>query len=233
MTEARGNFVSSCEKLQSLNENKTTNTEEPLDITIAAMHQFFDIVEGVDASKTEFVANDITDIGEQGLILLEKIIYKANELQESAEKFDLTQIALVVADWIIQHDGRINVLETIVDALAQTANSITDQEALIALAEFMGNITDACSDTIKHDIEMSDMFRPWRILNINRGIVATRSNDPKTMRAVFAGLIKALPMDAPGFFKEGMSEMIRLNYPENIREVMQEYFDKTDKPQIH
>jgi len=197
------------------------------------MNQFFDIAEGVDASKKEFVANDITDIGEHGLSLLEKLIFKANDLHDLVEKTDLEQIAVVIADWIIQRDGNINILEPIVEALAQIANSVDDQEQLIALAEFMGEIADACSDSIKQDLELSNMHRPWRILNINRGIVATRTNDLKTMRSVFADLIKALPMDAPGFFKEGMSEMIRLDYPQNVRDVMQEYFEQTDMPKIH
>lgn len=233
LAEAKENFVKLGEKLQTLADTVNTNIEEPIDITIAAMNQFFDIAEGVDASKTEFVANDISDIGEHGLSLLEKLIYKADALEDLVEKTDLEQIALVIADWVIQRDGSINILEPIVDALAQVANAISEPEQLIALADFMGEIADACSDTIKQDLELSNMHRPWRILNINRGIVATRTNDPKTMRSVFADLIKALPMDAPGFFKEGMSEMIRLDYPDHVRSVMQEYFDQTDMPQIH
>jgi len=233
LAEARNNFNLVSDNLQLHADKINTNMEEPIDITITAMNQFFDIAEGVDASKKEFVANDITDIGEHGLSLLEKLIFKANDLHDLVEKTDLEQIAVVIADWIIQRDGNINILEPIVEALAQIANSVDDQEQLIALAEFMGEIADACSDSIKQDLELSNMHRPWRILNINRGIVATRTNDPKTMRSVFADLIKALPMDAPGFFKEGMSEMIRLDYPQNVRDVMQEYFEQTDMPKIH
>jgi len=233
LAEARNNFNLVSGNLQLHADKINTNMEEPIDITIAAMNQFFDIAEGVDASKKEFVANDITDIGEHGLSLLEKLIFKANDLHDLVEKTDLEQIAVVIADWIIQRDGNINILEPIVEALAQIANSVDDQEQLIALAEFMGEIADACSDSIKQDLELSNMHRPWRILNINRGIVATRTNDSKTMRSVFADLIKALPMDAPGFFKEGMSEMIRLDYPQNVRDVMQEYFEQTDMPKIH
>ena len=233
LAEARHNFLELSETLQALADTVNTNTEEPIDITIAAMNQFFDIAEGVDASKTEFVANDISDIGEQGLLLLEKLIFKAEALHDLTEKQQLEHIALAIADWIIQRDGSINLLEPIVDALAQLANVASDEDQLIDLAEFMGEIADACSDAIKQDLELSNMQRPWRILNINRGIVATRTNDPQTMRSVFSDLIKALPMDAPGFFKEGMSEMIRLDYPPHVRDVMQEYFDQTDLPQIH
>jgi len=233
LAEAKVIFADLSKKLQARAGAVTSNTEEPIDITIAAMQQFFDIAKGVDASKTEFVSNDISDVGEHGLMLLEKLVLKAGSLNDIEDKTDLEQIALVIAEWIIQRDGKINILEPIVDALAQVANAVSDTEQLIALADFMGEIADACSDTIKQDIEIGNMHRPWRILNINRGIVATRTNDPQTMRRVFTELIKALPMDAPGFFKEGMSEMIRLNYPDHVRDVMQEYFDQTDMPQIH
>ena len=53
------------------------------------------------------------------------------------------------------------------------------------------------------------------------------------MNAVFPDLIQAIPMDAPGFFKEGMSEMVRLNYPEQICELMQKFHDKTKLPAVH
>jgi len=209
------------------------SSEEPIDITIAAMNQFFDIIDGVDANKNTFAANDISDIGEHGISLLEKLKHKADSLQLVAEKKSLQQIILVVADWIIEREGNINFLDPIVDALAQIANATQDQQQLIALAEFMGEIADACSDTIKHDLEITNMHRPWRMLNINRGIVATRTYDANTMRNVFSMLIKALPMDAPGFFKEGMSEMVRLNYPDHVRDVIHEFYEKTEMPLIH
>jgi hypothetical protein len=46
-------------------------------------------------------------------------------------------------------------------------------------------------------------------------------------------LIKAIPMDAPMFFKEGMSEMVRLNYPQPVCDLMKEYYDKTQLPAVH
>lgn len=236
ISEARENFAKISERFREvLQTDKQQNdlSDESVDISIAALNQFFDIVEGVAMKGASFVENDISDIGEHGLSLLEKLMIKADGLQLTSEKMSLGQIALVIADWVIQRDGRLNLLEPIVDGLAQVANATQDPQQLVALAEFMGEIADACSDTIKQDVEITNMHRPWRILNINRGIVATRSNDTETMRNVFSSLIEVLPMDAPGFFKEGMSEMVRLDYPQPVREVMREYFEQTDLPQIH
>ncbi len=234
LKDARKKFTQLCEQLTEAEKTHVHNSaEESLATTIAAMNQFFDIAKGVDKRHTNFVANDITDIGEHGLSILEKLIYQAGENQSLVEQNSLQELSLVIADWVIKHDGHINILEPIVDALAQLANALKEPEELIALADFMGQIADACSDSIKQDIEITNMHRPWRILNINRGIVSTRTHHPDTMRQVFSDLIKALPMDAPGFFKEGMSEMVRLNYPQHVRDIMQEYFDQTDMPQIH
>ncbi len=234
LKDAREKFVQLCERLIEAEKSHVHNSaEESLSATIAAMNQFFEIAEGVDKRHANFVANDITDIGEHGLSILEKLIYQAEANKSLVEKNSLQELSLVIADWVIKNDGHINILEPIVDALAQLANALKEPEELIALADFMGQIADSCSDSIKQDIEITNMHRPWRILNINRGIVATRTHHSGTMRQVFSALIKALPMDAPGFFKEGMSEMVRLNYPQPVRDIMQEYFDQTDMPQIH
>ncbi len=234
LKDAREKFTQLCEQLLEAEKNHVHNSaEESVTTTIAAMNQFFDIVEGVDKRQASFVTNDITDIGEHGLFILEKLIYQADENKSFVEKNSLQELSLVIADWVIKHEGQINILEPIVDALAQLANALKEPEELTALANFMGQIADACSDSIKQDVEITNMQRPWRILNINRGIVATRTHNTDTMRQVFSALIKALPMDAPGFFKEGMSEMVRLNYPQPVRDIMQEYFDQTDMPQIH
>lgn len=236
LIEARTNFATISERFREVilaSDGTVASSEESIGVTIAAMNQFFDIVEGVESKRADFVVNDITDIGEHGLSLLEKLMQKADSLQLINEKMSLGQITLVIADWVIQQDGTLNYLEPIVDALAQVANATSDTEQLVALAAFMGEIADACSDSIKQDIEVNNMHRPWRILHINRGIVAIRTNNIATIHSVFASLIAALPLDAANFFKEGMSEMVRLNYPDAVREVMQEYFEQTDSPKIH
>jgi len=234
MIEVREIFSHLSDSLIKAESARVHNSaEEYLATTIVAMNKFFDIADGVDKRHTDFVTNDITDIAEHGLNILEKLIYQADTNESIPERQSLQQMSLVIADWAIAREGNINILEPIVDALAALANEIKEPEQLIALADFMGKISKACSDSIKQDLEVTNMQRPWRILNINRGIVATRSHHPETMRKVFSALISALPMDAPGFFKEGMSEMVRLNYPQKVRDIMQEYFDQTDMPKIH
>jgi len=200
---------------------------------ITALQQVFDIAEAVDAQDQTLKTDEITDIGEQGLVLIDDLVFKLTSQAFESEKQDVEQVALVIAQWVIMHQGSLTNIQSIVNALAYLANALQDKAALSQLAAFMGQVAHACSDAIKHDLDNSNPMRPWRIMNINRGIVATRSHDLDLIRNVFAELIEAIPMDAPEFFKEGMSEMVQQNYPQPVREVMQEFYERTKLPAVH
>lgn len=200
---------------------------------IGALQQLFDIAEAVDQQNQIFTADEITDIGEQGLALIDDLLSKLVSLQLEPEKQEVEQLALVIGRWVIAHRGTLTNIQSIVNGLAYLSNSIQDMAALSQLATFMGQVVHACSDVIQHDLDNTNPMRPWRILNINRGIVTTRSHDLDLMRSVFPELIQAIPMDAPEFFKEGMSEMVRLDYPGPVCELMQEFCDRTQSPAVH
>ena len=65
--------------------------------------------------------------------------------------------------------------------------------------------------------------RPWRVLLLNHGIVATRSHNTELMEAAFTLLASKLPEDATRFFSEGMQQMEALGYPPHVRETMEKY----------
>jgi len=214
-------------------ERKIDHADTEVFNIIGALLQLFDIAEAADKQDQVFTSDEITDIGEQGLALIDDLISKLALLQLESEKQQVEQIALVIAQWIIAHRGTLTNIQSVVNGLAYLSNAVHDKAALSQLAMFMGQAAHACSDVIRHDLENTNPMRPWRILNINRGIIATRSHDLELMSTVFPELIQAIPMDAPGFFKEGMSEMVRLDYPEPVRELMQEFFDRTQAPAVH
>ncbi|MFV1997367.1 MAG: hypothetical protein ACC641_05080 [Acidiferrobacterales bacterium] len=200
---------------------------------IDALLQVLEIADAADKHDQVLAPAEITDMGEQGLMLIDNLVLKLASQQRESEKQDVEQVALVIARWVIAHQGMLTNIQSIVNGLACLANAVQDKASLSRLATVMNQIAQACSDEIKHDLDNTNPSRPWRILNINCGIVATRSNDLDLMRVVFPGLIQAIPLDAPGFFEEGMSEMSRLNYPEPVRELMQEFYDRTKLPAVH
>ena len=73
------------------------------------------------------------------------------------------------------------------------------------------------------DLEKMNPGRPWRVLLLNYGIVATRSHNTASMEAAFAVLTSKLPEDATRFFSEGMQQMDALDYPSHVRKVMEKY----------
>ena len=75
-------------------------------------------------------------------------------------------------------------------------------------------------------LERGNPEHPWRVLNLNRAIVATHTHNPRVMEEAFETLLQNLPEDAPAFFREGMGRMEALNYPPRVREVMERYYRK-------
>jgi hypothetical protein len=70
----------------------------------------------------------------------------------------------------------------------------------------MGGMAHTCGEEIRYDLEF--------------------------MRSVFAELFAAVPMDAPAFFREGMSEMVDLNYPQPVPDVIQAFYERARLPSV-
>lgn len=66
---------------------------------------------------------------------------------------------------------------------------------------------------IKADINKSEYGRPWRILNMNHGIIITRTHNTGIMNAVFEQLVTRLPDDAANFFVDAMKQMAVIGLP--------------------
>jgi hypothetical protein len=94
---------------------------------------------------------------------------------------------------------------------------------LADLCRVFRDIIAAVSDDVRQDLEQTNPMRPWRILNLNYGIVATRSHNPELIEEAYASLIKNLPQDARQFFREGMQQMDIVGYPQEVREVVEKY----------
>ena len=168
---------------------------------------------------------DISELGDYGLTVISGLGAIAAELGLAQCQQTVTALALPFALWIARHDGELQTLEDITNTVAQLANSLQDPVRLEELCVEVGEI---------QDLDNSNPGRPWRILNINHSIIATRTNNPQTMEAAFELLIENLPDDAPDFFREGMGQMDIVGYPARVREVMQRYYDRYfDRRKLH
>jgi hypothetical protein len=166
---------------------------------------------------------DVTELGEYAFKLQENLAGLVRQPELADQQDSVAVLTVELALWIAAHGGRLDSIEALVDALALIANRTTDPGELGRLSAVMGRIIDAVSPVIREDLEKMNPGRPWRVLLLNRGIVATRSHDPAMMEEAFTFLIHQLPEDAGQFFAAGMQQMEALNYPAHVRRVMEKY----------
>jgi hypothetical protein len=205
-----------------------SSSEEAPEQLLAAMEQAIDVMERADADKaarngqTVLSASEITEIGDYALGLLEVIVERVESVTGHQSR-ELSRLAIPIALWTAQHGGCIDKLELVVNSLAAWANEMQDTLQIADLVGVIRQIIDATSAEIRQDLDQSNPMRPWRIINLNYGIVATRSHDPALMEEAFALLVENLPQDARAFFREGMQQMDSVGYPDEVREVVERY----------
>jgi len=221
---------------QQLDEYLDDDHRRGLNTLLDKFVEFFNIVASINLRASEdriIEASEATEISDYGFVLLLKLIDLMERLDLPHKRKEIEQISLVVARWTISYDGTINYLEPVVNAIAQLANLMQEKEALLALSDLIADIVDHCSLELKKDHQDSEELRPWRLLHINRGIVATRTHDLEVMKRAFDEFLIYLPQEASGFFAEGMKEMDALDYPPHVRKVMESYFNQSPSVRIH
>lgn len=201
-----------------------------------AIEQFLSIIDRIDREEGKIgpiAKDDATQLGDYGMTLIADLAAWASQLNLPVPRQDLEIVTLAAADWLVRHDGQIRTLEPVVNALANFANRAQDPASLEPLITMMGRVAQAAANLIKQDLEKNNPGRPWRVLHLNRGIVATRTHNPELMEKVFDDLVRYLPEDAAAFFAEGMQQMEELGYPPHVRQVMNRYFDRWTRPRMH
>jgi hypothetical protein len=208
-----------------------------LNALLDKFEEYFNIVASVNLRSSEdriIDAAEATEISDYGFVLLLKLIDLMERLDLPHKRKEIEQISLVFARWTISYNGTINYLEPVVNAIAQLANLMKEREALLALSELIADIVDHCSLELKKDqFGDNEEFHPWRLLHVNRGIVATRTHDLEVIKQAFDEFLIYLPQQATGFFAEGMKEMDALDYPPHVRKVMEFYFHQNPSVRVH
>lgn len=221
------------ERYETSEKKLETGTSSP-PLLNDAFDSLYDAIERTDASLNDgqtlgqgkhATGKDVTELGEYTLELFDQSLLWARQL-DLDDVFDALQAAcLNMALWIAARGGEIFTLEPVVDALARSANN-SQGSGLLELYQQIDRIMAATASTIKQDMEKTNPGRPWRILLLNRAIVATRTHQPDTMEEAFQSLEKYLPEDAAQFFAQGMEQMDLLNYPASVRKIMDRYYRK-------
>ncbi len=213
----------------------TRRPDDDIEALLHATQEFTDLLIRLDGryGAQGALPDDASQLGDTGLGTFAELASRANALGLPHVQAELERVTVSIADWVARHQGKIGVLEPVVNGLALIANDSQDQAALGELADFMNHLANAVSDTLRSDTDKSNSGRPWRILNLNCAIVATRSHDVARMTQVFDQLVQRLPEDAAAFFREGMRQMEVIDYPPQVRAVMQHYFQAFAQHTLH
>lgn len=215
-----------------LRENGASDDTATPSLIAQAFEHLFDVMARTEAShgagrETVGIAPEvITEAGEYALELFDQSLHWANRLDLPGVFSLLQTYTLAMTRWIAGFGGRLLTLEPVVDAFARLANSTQNPGELLVLYHAMSETLSATDPMIQKDTEKTNPGQPWRILHLNRAIVATRTHQPDLMDEAFAELAAHLPEDAAGFFSQGMEQMDLLNYPPHVRAVMDRYYRK-------
>lgn len=190
-----------------------------------ALLQLADMLAHVEGAASDPEANpaEINTLGEYGLHLLEEQSQLAASLDQATLANQIEQQCLPFALWIARHGGEIRHLAPVVNALAHYANMASHPQTMGHLYTCCCELIEAASPACEEQPSRGAQH-PWRLLLLNRAIVATRSHNPELMEAAFDAIVDHLPGEAHRFFAEGMEQMAVIDYPDTVRDVVRRYF---------
>ncbi|UHD17190.1 hypothetical protein [Thiocapsa bogorovii] len=222
------------DEIQRAYDDSEQTVEPAPQVSLSGFAQLLDAVRAGEAEprgESAQVSRPVTGaepeaLLEHGLGLLRELGDVARRLSLESQAQAVEVLAVPFACWMLRRGGELQHPEDVVNALAILANRLSRPEELAELYGLMGEIAEGIGADRVQGMDPTDPTDPWLVLLINRGIVATRSQQPALMEESFAAIGEQLPDHAPNFFREGMGQMEALNYPAPVREVMQRYFDK-------
>lgn len=223
------------EKLGEAFEDSDANLDSDPRALNQALQDLLDSLRGLDEEEpnAEYPngnphagVKDIHTLGDYGIDMLGRLAALAGRLHLPQRVRGIEELALPLACWIARRGGELGHLGPVVNGAASVANSLKQPGDLGQLYGLLTEVVNAVNPQISQDTASTDPTRPWRILLLNRAIVATRSHQPVMMEEAFETLVEHLPDAAPGFFREGMEQMEALNYPTRVRVVVKRYYDQ-------
>lgn len=190
-----------------------------------ALLQLIDMLGQVEGKPEADEANpaEIDTLGEYGLNLLDELAQLASALGQSPLATEIEALSLPFALWVVRHGGEIRHLSPVVNALAHYANQASRPAAMSSLYAQCCELLDAVSPAIEESMS-GDPKHPWRLLILNRAIVATRSHNPELMESAYDAVVEFLPQDAQRFFAEGLEQMSVVGYPDHVRDIVHQYY---------
>ncbi len=199
----------------------------------SALSDFYQISATLENGDQSLDSEQMAEFSDYGLDLLDRLASQLRLLEINNQRDRLSRIYPSLAIWLVRRDAVLNNLEGTADGFAWVTNGLTDTVALSEVCTLMLEVIEAASEQQTLDEDRSNPWRPWRVLNLNAAIAATRSLDPQLMQHTFDEVGRNLPDDMPGFLADGKRQTATQNVPDEVREVMDRYVDKWPAPPPH
>ena len=192
----------------------------------SALSDFFQLASGLEHKGQQPDSEVMSELAHYALDLVDRLSYQLRQLDIHDQRDNLARLFASLAVWFAQRNATIDNLDGAAEGFANLVNGEQDPAELASLSHLIDEVLEAASDKLKMDEDRSNPWRPWRVLNLNLGIAATRALDTQLMRHTFDDIGRRLPYDMPGFFADGKRQMDAQNVPQEVRDVMTQYAEK-------
>lgn len=192
----------------------------------SALSDFFQLASGLEHAGQRPDTETVSELADYALDLLDRLSYQLRQLDIHDQRDNIACVFVSVAVWFARRDAVLRNLDGTADGFANLINGTSDRERLAEMSRLVDEVLSAASDELCLDENRGDPWRPWRVLNLNSGIAATRALDTELMQQTFDNMGRRLPYDMPGFFADGKRQMDSQDVPQGVRDLMTRYAEK-------
>jgi hypothetical protein len=218
--ECKADFVDFQDEQEQAKEADRDSPEVLMD----AMDNLFDLFFIHETDKASLSSKELGELGDYGLDMLHRLAENTEALGFGNHQ-NFETLTYPLALWLARHGAEIGVLYPVVSTLARMANRLTEPPQLEQLFQQTGEIVEALSIKITQDLQQSEPGSPLSVLFINRAIIATRSLNLDYIQLSYQVIREQLPELAHGFYAEAMEQMELLNYPPDVRALVEDFYN--------
>jgi hypothetical protein len=191
-----------------------------------AVSDFFQIAGALESGAARLEQEELDEFCAYGLDLLDRLAFLVRKVEIMDQRDTVARLFASMGVWVARRGATIDNLEGTADGFGMIVNATSGTDELRALCELMEEVIAATSVRLQLDEDRGDAWRPWRVINLNAGIAATRSLDPELMERTFEKMGRRLPYDMSGFLADGMRQAAFQNVPDAVKDVMRRHMER-------
>jgi hypothetical protein len=191
-----------------------------------ALSDFFQLAGALEIGAARLEQEELNEFCAYGLDLHDRLAFLVRKAEIMDKRDTVARMFASLGVWVARRGAVIDNLQGTADGFGLIVNGTIGSDHLSVLCGLMDEIIEAASLRLQLDEDRGDAWRPWRVINLNAGIAATRSLDPELMERTFNKMSRRLPYDMPGFLADGMRQAMFQNVPDEVKAVIRNYMEK-------